>query len=199
MNIATSLTASRLVLSPVFFVVFFVPIWFGVLAVPSAVILWILFLFMEFSDAADGYVARKRNEVTDLGKVMDPFADVISHLTCFVCLSAVGIMPVWIFLLLMYREFGIVFIRLLMIKEGVALAARKGGKIKTVFFAIGVGLGIAVITLERMAVLPEAEAVLRIVTLVVFGIALVLSLSSFGDYLRVFVAHMRGKDNQAQA
>ncbi len=186
-------------LSPVFFLVFFIPVWFGVLGVPSAVVLWILFLFMEFSDAADGYVARKRNEVTDLGKVMDPFADVISHLTCFVCLSAVGIMPIWIFLLLMYREFGIVFIRLLMIKEGVALAARKGGKVKTVFFAIGVGLGLAVITLERMAVLPQAEAVLRIVTLVVFGIALVLSLSSFADYLRVFVAHMRGKGTQPQA
>ncbi|MFP4409437.1 MAG: CDP-alcohol phosphatidyltransferase family protein [Spirochaetaceae bacterium] len=104
MNVATALTASRLVLSPLFFVLFFLPEWTGSYHLVTVVLLWIVFFAIEISDILDGAVARRKNIVSDLGKLFDPFADVISRLTYFITFAAVGIMPAWIVLLILYRE-----------------------------------------------------------------------------------------------
>ncbi len=186
MNLANTLTIGRLVLAPVFFLLVFVPVWAGVLEVTSVVLLWIIFAVIEISDAADGKIARSRDEVTDLGKVLDPFADVISRLTYFVAFTAVGIMPAWVLLVLVYREYGIVFVRMLMFRKGIALAARPGGKIKAVLYALAGGVGLVLISIDRIGVLTELFGGVYVFAQVVYIAAAGFSVGSFIDYLVVF-------------
>ena len=99
MNIPNKLTISRMIMAPLFFIAFFLPLWFGPqLNKLSVVLLLVLYAGTELSDLMDGLIARRYKLVTDLGKVMDPFADTFSRLTCFVCLSKVGVMPIWTFI-----------------------------------------------------------------------------------------------------
>lgn len=186
MTLPLVLTSARLVLSPLFFLAFFVPLWTGSLQGLSVAILWLIFVGVEITDFADGAVARARNQVTDLGKLMDPFADVISRLTYFLCFSLVGIMPAWVLIIIFYREFGIIFIRLLMYREGTALAARRGGKTKALLYFASAGFSLVLLTLERMQWLANWQGALHIVVTVVYVAAALMALLSFLDYMRVF-------------
>ncbi len=80
----------RVVLSPVFFVVYFMPQWFNFTAVPVIAALTLIFTAIEVSDLIDGKVARKLNQVSDLGKLLDPFGDSLSRLTYFLCFTVSG-------------------------------------------------------------------------------------------------------------
>lgn len=186
MTLPLFLTSVRLVLSPLFFLAFFVPVWTGSLQGLSVAVLWVIFIGVEITDFADGAVARARNQVTDLGKLMDPFADVISRLTYFLCFALVGIMPAWVLIIIFYREFGIIFIRLLMYREGTALAARRGGKTKALLYFVSAGLSLILLTLERMQWLAEWQGPLQIAVTVVYVAAALMALLSFLDYIRVF-------------
>ena len=94
MNLPNKLTVLRLVMVPVFFIAFSLPTWFGEATRTISIILMLIcYVTAELSDFLDGKIARKYKLVTDLGKVMDPFADTLSHLTFFVCFYGSGIMP----------------------------------------------------------------------------------------------------------
>lgn len=192
MNRANLLTSLRLVLSPVFFGIAYLPWWGGYrFALPATITLWVLFVLMEATDLFDGMVARREGIVSDLGKVLDPFADVVMHLTFFLVFAAFNVIPIWMFLLLMYREIGIVFVRLLMIRDGIALAARKGGKIKTALYAAGSVLGLLLLMHFRLGNLDVLMPQLPWVTMAVFLAAVVMSWGSFIDYLIVLARHRR--------
>jgi CDP-diacylglycerol--glycerol-3-phosphate 3-phosphatidyltransferase len=100
-------------------------------------------------------VARKYNQVSDLGKLMDPFADVIFRVTYFVCFAAVRWIPWWAVMIILWREYTIMFIRMLLIKEGTALAARFWGKFKAFFYFLTGLTGMVLLILPRAG----AEAV----------------------------------------
>ncbi len=186
MNIPNILTAFRIYLSPLFFLMFFLPLWTGVGAIPAVVVLWILYIVIETSDMVDGSVARALDQVTDMGKLLDPFADVVARLTYFVCFVATGIMPAWAFILIMYRELGITFIRMIMYKEGTALAAKKGGKLKAVFYAIAGFAGLFIHTCRSLSLFGEYMDMFLMAGQVFFAAAAVLALLSFLDYYLVF-------------
>ena len=188
MNLPLYLTASRLVFSPIFFVLFFLPEWTGSLYLPTTILLWVVMVIIEITDAADGALARSRNQVTDLGKLLDPFSDVLSRLTYFICFAVVGIMPVWVLIIIFYREYGIVFLRMIMYRDGTALAARQGGKLKAVFYFLSGVFGMLVVTVARVGVLASHANLIRSVSLVVFSISALLCVVSFVDYLKVFAA-----------
>lgn len=191
-NAANALTSLRLVLSPVFFIFAYLPLWGGgQLAVLSMVVLWLLFLFIEVSDILDGVVARSQGIVSDVGKLLDPFADVVSRLTYFVVFTAFSIMPVWMFLLILYREVGIIFVRMLMIRDGIALAARAGGKTKAVMYAVSSGLGLLLLMHVRLGVFHGLMPALPWVVLGAFGLSVLLSWASFVDYLIILYRHYR--------
>lgn len=136
MNLPNKLTVLRLIMVPVFFISYSLTTWFGdELHMLSAILLFICYTIIELSDLLDGKIARKYNMVTDLGKVLDPFADTIAHLTFFVCFMDSGIMPEIAFIICMWREFSILFLRMLMMKKGKAVAANIWGKSKTVLYA----------------------------------------------------------------
>ncbi|HKL20207.1 MAG TPA: CDP-diacylglycerol--glycerol-3-phosphate 3-phosphatidyltransferase [Tichowtungia sp.] len=192
MNIANFITSLRLYLSPVFFIFAFLPYWtagrFGVL---STVALWVLFVVIELSDVLDGMVARRQKIVSDVGKLLDPFADVVSRLTYFVVFTAFSIMPVWMFILILYREVGIIFVRMMMIRDGVALAARKGGKLKAVMYAVSAALGLLMLMHLRVQNLHGLMPALPWVTIGAFGVSVLLSWGSMIDYLLIIRRHYR--------
>ncbi len=192
MNLPLYLTASRLVFAPLFFVTFFIPEWTGTFHVESTVLLWVMMVIIEITDAADGALARALNQVTDLGKLLDPFSDVISRLTYFICFTVAGIMPAWVLIIIFYREYGIVFLRMIMYRDGTALAARKGGKLKAIFYFLSGIMGMLVVTIERTGVLTGSLVPIRTGALGVFAVSAVLCLVSFIDYLAVFRTSRRG-------
>ena len=101
MNLPNKLTITRLVLVPVFFI-FFLLGKYTSLTVLSTVMMLIIYAVAELTDLLDGKIARGRGMITDLGKVMDPFADTLTHMTYFVCFLFSSIMPLWAFVLIMW-------------------------------------------------------------------------------------------------
>ncbi len=188
MNIPNKLTVSRLVMAPLFFIAFHLGSWFGPsfqnLASILTIILWAL---TELTDLLDGHIARSKHLVTDLGKVMDPFADTFSRLTYFVCLSGAGIMPLWTFMLIMWREFSILFIRMLMMGKGKPVAANIWGKSKAVLYAVSGAMGILFIALGNWIGESSLIQSLRPVVSIVFMLAALAAVMSFLTYVRAII------------
>jgi CDP-diacylglycerol--glycerol-3-phosphate 3-phosphatidyltransferase len=131
LNIANILTFFRIILI-IPFVAFFLNDTF--------LIALIIFIVASLTDALDGYIARKFNMVTDLGKFLDPLADkilVISALICFVALSWI---PAWTVVVIVAREFIVSGFRLAVVsKDNTAvIAADIWGKIKTAFTMLAI-------------------------------------------------------------
>jgi CDP-diacylglycerol---glycerol-3-phosphate 3-phosphatidyltransferase len=188
MNLPNKITISRLVMAPLFFIAFFLPSWFGEgLSNLSTVLVLLLFVLTEVSDLLDGYIARKYKLITDLGKVMDPFADTFSRLTYFVCLSAVGVMPVWTFIIIMWREFSMVFLRMLMMGRGKAVPANIWGKSKAVLYAVSGVLGILFVACSYWFTETTWLEPVGFALKIVFGLAAFASVASFLTYVRAIV------------
>ena len=182
MNLPNKLTVLRLIMVPVFFLAYSLPGWFGEgTRTVSIILMLICYLTAELSDLLDGKIARKYKMVTDLGKVMDPFADTLSHLTFFVCFFGSGIMPGIAFIIIMWREFSILFLRMLMMGKGKAVAANIWGKSKTVLYAVTSILSIIFLVAGHFW--PGSwTATYSILLNVFFYLAAVASLMSFMTY-----------------
>ncbi len=140
MNPAMILTGSRLVPGPLF-AAFFLKAVTGEFSVQTPSIPWLIAaliaaLLLELSDAFDGMVARARNEVTALGKIFDPVCGAISRQTIFLSFLLVGIIPIWMFLIFLYRDSLIYLLRIMMAKDGTVMAAKWAGKFKAITQAI---------------------------------------------------------------
>ena len=184
MTLPNKITVARIILSPLFFISYFLPQWTGGLNGISAYLIIIIYASMELSDFLDGYLARKYNLVTDLGKVMDPFADVLSRITYFLCFAFTGLMPLWIFLIIIYRELGITFLRMMMMGRGVVVAASLWGKLKAITYAVSGVLGVIVVGFERLGIFSEYLDPLKIILLIVFYLSALAAVGSFLAYLK---------------
>ncbi|MDC7228118.1 MAG: CDP-diacylglycerol--glycerol-3-phosphate 3-phosphatidyltransferase [Spirochaetales bacterium] len=182
MNLPTKITVFRIILAPIFFIIFFIPEWTGCFAVGSVGILIPMLIVMELSDVLDGYIARKHNLVTDLGKILDPFSDVISRVTFFICFTFTGIMPLWTLLIIIYRELSITFLRMMMMGRGTAMAASIWGKAKAVTYTAASALGLIQISIYRLGLEFPGLMVFETVTLVFFILAAAASALSFMTY-----------------
>ena len=203
MTLSNRFTLARAVFAPIFYLIYNIPVWFDsrILSVISACIMIPLLAVVEVTDYWDGHYARKYNEVSDFGKIFDPFADVILNLTVFLCALSSGYMPFVLFVLIFYREFSQSFLRMAALKKGIAIAARMGGKLKTVFYIIS---GFFFLTLEsytRFAFpfIPEfvdviIKAALRYSTLALFVVCVLLSWGSFIDYIKSFYSIIKKND-----
>ncbi|WGK68573.1 CDP-alcohol phosphatidyltransferase family protein [Candidatus Haliotispira prima] len=148
MTPANKITMSRIIIAPLFFGLFQLASQ-QVLNVPGSVqiivlvALLLLFIASELSDLLDGIVARRMNQVSGVGKLMDPFGDVLSRVTYFFCFYQVGIMPTYAFILILWREISMLFVRQLVQLYGQeALPARWAGKVKAVIYFITTILGL---------------------------------------------------------
>ena len=192
MQIATKFTFCRIFCAPVFFLIYHLPVWFGKFPVLSPVSVYImlpLLVFGELTDYFDGKYARKHNQVSDFGKVFDPFADVFLNITVFFCLVLSAYMPAFILLLIIYREISMTFIRLVAIQEGVAIGARKGGKTKTVLYIISSFAALVIESALRLDLIKPEDPLVKtgkIVCIALFSLCLFVSYASFVDYLICF-------------
>lgn len=184
MNTPNLLTVIRIGLAPLFFIAYLLPQWGSGLEVVSVSAMVLLFIAIETSDVLDGYIARKYNLVSDLGKVIDPFADVLSRLTYFYCFAIEGIMPYWMLLILLYRELGVTFLRMMLIQRGVAMAASVWGKAKAMTYAAAGIVGVFVLSLAILV--PESSffALWEHIVLVLFALCVISSVGSFLTYVK---------------
>ena len=205
MNLANKLTLSRIILAPTFFVIYLMPRFFPSLFPNGAAwtipVLWAIFIVSEITDYFDGLAARKLNMTSDFGKFFDPFADTLVQVTCFLCFIIDGIYPVngiipgVLFLLVIYREFCILFIRNLMLKKGVTMGARMSGKIKTVFYIVAVGAALLAASVERLDICSLSLLLyIKIGAFVLFIISVILAVVSFADYITIYIK--TGKNNE---
>ncbi|MDR2403634.1 MAG: CDP-diacylglycerol--glycerol-3-phosphate 3-phosphatidyltransferase [Spirochaetaceae bacterium] len=188
MTLADKITSLRLILAPVFFIMYIVPPPGGGSGgrIFVITILWVLFIVSELTDLIDGWIARRRREVSNFGKLFDPFADVLVRITYFLCFVVDGILPVIPLLIILYREFGILFVRILMMQKGIAMGARMGGKIKAVVYMVTGALALCTVSVKRLGLGDGLFAGLRLAGIVLFVISAFIAVLSFADYITVF-------------
>ena len=203
MTLANKLTSTRLVIAPVFFIIYLFPGHFSTFfyyifpsvdgnslflsakwTVPA---LWFLFILSEITDMLDGMIARRQGEVSDSGKLFDPFADTLTQITYFLCFVVDGIFPPFFFLIVLYREFSILFVRNLMLKKGVTMGARMSGKVKTVFYIIAGALALLASSVDRLGFFIEFSHIFKIAARAGFIFSVAIAVFSFIDYLLLFV------------
>lgn len=136
LNIANGLTLMRLLLVPVFAVAL---LEHNGKDTGWRVAATVIFTIASLTDRIDGDLARRRNLVTEFGKVVDPIADKALIGTALVGLSVLDILPWWVTLLVLGREIFITLLRFWVIRRSVIPASR-GGKIKTFVQAVAIGL-----------------------------------------------------------
>lgn len=184
MTLPDRLTTVRLVLSPIFFALFFLPRWTGAAPVWIVILLWIVWGLIELSDVLDGYTARRLGAGSEFGKLFDPFADVVGRLTFFLCFTVSGIMPVWIFIILLYRELGMTFLRVVSFSKGRVVGAKFPGKLKAVFYSLSAAAGLLLFTFPRLPFRQTSPpAILSAAVFYLFILSAGASVLSFGLYL----------------
>lgn len=137
MTIANYFTFVRIFISPVFLLVYLEHDLFRISPVALPYVLLILLGISELSDAFDGYLARKYDQVTDLGKVLDPMADSISRISVFLTFTQEPVnIPMFLIFIFLYRDSVVSTLRTVCALKGFVLAARMSGKIKAVIQAV---------------------------------------------------------------
>lgn len=124
-NLANKLTILRILLIPVFLVLIAVKIPYGVYLAT------LVFILAAITDKLDGYIARSRNQITNLGKFMDPLADKLLVASALISLVEMGRLPTWMVMIIIAREFAITGLRAIAAAEGIVIAASWWGKLKT--------------------------------------------------------------------
>ncbi|MFJ6678906.1 CDP-diacylglycerol--glycerol-3-phosphate 3-phosphatidyltransferase [Microbacterium sp. NPDC091382] len=135
----------------------------------------VLFIVAIATDGIDGYLARRYEIVTDLGKLLDPIADKVLTGCAFVVLSIIGELPVWVVVLVLVREVGITVHRLVVATDHVVAAAWMG-KLKTVAQAVALSLAL----LPLWTVVGEW---IHVVDAFVMTVAVLLTVASGIDYV----------------
>jgi CDP-diacylglycerol--glycerol-3-phosphate 3-phosphatidyltransferase len=132
-NLANSLTLGRVLTVPVIVLLMYFPNPF------TAFLAAVLFFIASVTDVMDGIVARRQNQVTNLGKFLDPLADKLLIGSVLIMLVELGWVPAWITIIIICRELAVTGLRAIAMEKGLVLAADKFGKMKTVCqsFALG--------------------------------------------------------------
>ncbi len=134
LNLPNALTLSRILIVPLLVVVLLTQIegreFIGLG----------LFLVASLTDFLDGFLARRRKEVTALGKLLDPAADKILTSAAFISLVGLGLAPAWMVVVVIAREFAVSSLRSLAAAQDVVLAASFAGKVKTVTQIVAISL-----------------------------------------------------------
>lgn len=125
MNIPNKITFLRIILIPIFIILLYIKVRY------IEYIAAFVFIMLALTDALDGYIARKRKEVTRLGKLIDPLADKLLISAALIFLIGRGV-PAWMAFVIIAREFAVTGLRLSALAKDVAIPASKWGKIKTI-------------------------------------------------------------------
>ncbi len=130
MNLPNYLTLARIVIVPFLVVVLLTPVaerWFGMSGYVLAII---VFLIASLTDILDGHLARRRNQVSTLGKFLDPVADKLLVSAALIVLVEKHLAPSWAVVVILGREFIVTGLRSVAASEGIVIAAQRIGKFK---------------------------------------------------------------------
>ena len=169
MNLPNKLTLFRVVLIP-FFVFFLLAPYFEGYGNYIAVA---IFIVASITDFLDGKIARKYNLVTNFGKFMDPLADKLLVCSALICLIQLELIPAWVVIIIIAREFIISGFRLVASDNGVVIAASYWGKFKTAFQLLTV----------IVLILNIPNKVFTILGTVLIYVSLALTVISLIDYI----------------
>lgn len=127
LNLPNIITVARIIITPVFLAVILMD------SLPHRfLIACIIFAIASISDAVDGHLARKNNQITNFGKFLDPIADKVLTTSALLAFMSMGLCNIWIVMLVLTREFAIASVRMIAAAGGVVIPANIWGKIKTV-------------------------------------------------------------------
>ncbi|RUR01075.1 CDP-diacylglycerol--glycerol-3-phosphate 3-phosphatidyltransferase [Labedella endophytica] len=172
LNLPNTITIVRILLAPVFLWLLFAD------AGADGSLRWAataLFVIAIATDGIDGHIARSRNQVTDLGKLLDPIADKVLTGSALVALSILDELPWWVTIVILVREVGITVHRMVVLSDHVVAAAWMG-KLKTVVQAVAISFALAPLP----ALLGDW---MLVVNGVLMAAALVLTVASGVDYI----------------
>ena len=199
LNLPNALTLFRIFLVPLLVVVLLVPpeAWVRLQVQETAALHWlvdltswlsawreplavVIFLTAAATDWLDGFLARRRGQVTTLGKLLDPIADKLLTSSAFIALVELGLAPAWMVVVIVGREFAVSGMRNIAATRGVVMAASRWGKVKMVAQIVAITLLILSNSLERWVRYGNlGKAALWIVML--------LAIYSMIEYFRGFV------------
>lgn len=130
MNLPNYLTLARIVLVPLLVVILLTPLAEDYFGISSYALAIAIFLAASFTDILDGHIARRRNQVSNFGKLLDPIADKLLISAALIVLVEKHLAPAWTVVIILGREFVVTGLRSIAATEGIVIAAQKIGKIK---------------------------------------------------------------------
>lgn len=175
MNLPNKITMVRIFMIPLFIIALLVDF------PQHQLIAAIIFIVAAATDAVDGHIARSRNLITDFGKFMDPLADKLLVCSAFICLVELQMIPSWVVIVIIAREFAITGLRTLAASDGIVIAASKWGKAKTMSQMIA----IVALLLVNWPLIGENIPILGVFGTLMIYVALILTLVSGIDYFRL--------------
>ena len=164
MNLPNKLTIARIIAAPVYVILYALELY-----IPA----FIVFVAASLTDMLDGRIARARGLVTNFGKIMDPLADKILVYSAFCMFIDKGIVPGWMLIIILAREFAVSGMRTVAASEGKVIAAGMTGKIKTVLQMFAV----------LFLILESYSSVLSIIGRVLLWASLVMTVVSGAEYI----------------
>lgn len=168
MNLPNKITTFRVFMIPIFLIFMLVP------GIPYGnYIAAAVFIIAALSDLLDGYLARKNNLVTNFGKFMDPIADKLLVCSALICFVQLKLLPAWIVIIIIAREFIISGFRLIASDNGIVIAASKWAKIKTTVQMI----------MSIMLIINLDNPIINIIEQIVVYLAVILTIVSLIEYL----------------
>ena len=177
MNTANKITMIRVVLVPIFMVLFMID---NVMCHYAALGVFVL---ASITDAIDGHVARKYNQVTTFGKFVDPLADKVLICSVLIMLVNLGWAPAWVVLIIVCRELIITGLRAIAIDEGIVMAADRYGKLKTVLQICAI--------IPLILNYPFFGINLHLIGLIFLYLSMFMALYSCYNYCRKFIFAFR--------
>ena len=177
LNLANKITLLRILMTPLVVLLLYFE------GPMTCILATLAFIFASLTDWAVGYIARRSNMVTSMGKFLDPLADKVLICSVLIMFVKLDWAPAWVVIIIVCRELVVTGLRAIAIDEGIVLAADKFGKAKTV--------------LQIFAIVPLALHYplwgmdLRLLGLGLLYTALVLAVVSGANYCYDFYRHTR--------
>ncbi len=134
MTTASKITLARIAFIPAYMILMYLT------GGEAGLMMWLalgVFILASLTDYADGYIARKYNQISDFGKFLDPLADKLLTIAAMVMFCQWGKFPAWALMIVLTREFAVTGLRLVAVGKGTVIAAGKSGKLKTASTMVG--------------------------------------------------------------
>ena len=192
LNLANSITITRILLVPVFLVILLsgIPQPYGDLLAAA------VFILAAATDKLDGYVARRSKQVTTLGQFLDPLADKLLIAAALIALVAQDRVAAWVAMVIIGREIAVSVLRIIGVSQGVSIPADKYGKLKTVLQIVYV-VYVLFPTADIATFIHVSTDVAVIIQWILAVVVVVVTLASGFNYFRNArgLIHMPGTSN----